>query len=423
MQHLISIFPAVFAPHPGRPLSLTGAILMFLAGLAANIGQPARAGDLFSAAIRVNDRVVTRFELDQRILLLRVLQFPGDPEETARKQLIEERIKRQAARAAGITAAPEEIRQGIETMAARARMSAEEFLDALGAEGVAPETVRDFVSGNLVWRDLVMQKFLEQARPSEDEIDRAMGQGGSGGIRVLLSEIILPVTPATLGQVTILAENLARIRDIEEFSAAARQYSAAPSRDKGGRLEWMPITRLPPGLQPVILELRPGEVTSPIALPDAIALFQMRDIDEAAPGTPRYSSIEFATYRIPGGRSPEALAAARAIADRVDSCDDLYGVARGQPEEILQRQSLPPANIPRDIAMELARLDEGEISTALTRDDGRTLLLLMLCGRTAEIAADATREEVANALTEQRLAMFGESYLQQLLADARISEQ
>lgn len=403
-----------------RTLTIAAVALTLLAGAA---GRPALAADLFAPAITVNDEVITRFELNQRVLFMQVLQFPGDPEKSAREQLIEERIKRQAAKAAGITADPEEVSQGIESMAARAQMSAEEFLKALEAEGIAPETVRDFISSSLVWRDLVTQKFLEQARPSEDEINRAMGQGGSGGIRVLLSEIILPVTRATQGQTMVLAENIAKLRSFDEFSAAARQYSAAASRDKGGQLDWMPITDLPPGLQPVILELRPGEVTAPIQLPNAIALFQMRDIGEAPPGTPRYSAIEYAIYRIPGGRSPEALAAARAIADRVDTCDDLYGIAKGQPEEVLQRQSLPPANIPRDIAMELAKLDEGEISTALTRDDGRTLLLLMLCGRTAEIAADATREEVANALTEQRLGMFGESYLQQLLADARIREQ
>lgn len=420
MQQFILTFLRKPALRLCRTLTIAAAALTLLAGAA---GRPALAADLFAPAITVNDEVITRFELDQRVLFMQVLQFPGDPEKSAREQLIEERIKRQAAKAAGITADPEEVNQGIETMAARAQMSAEEFLKALEAEGIAPETVRDFISSSLVWRDLVTQKFLETARPSEDEINRAMGQGGSGGIRVLLSEIILPVTRATQGQTMVLAENIAKLRSFEEFSAAARQYSAAASRDKGGQLDWMPITDLPPGLQPVILELRPGEVTTPIQLPNAIALFQMRDIGEAAPGTPRYSAIEYAIYRIPGGRSPEALATARAIAEKVDTCDDLYGIAKGQPEEVLQRQSLAPAAIPRDIAMELAKLDEGEISTALTRDDGRTLLFVMLCGRTAEIAADATREDVANALTEQRLAMFGDSYLQQLLADARIVEK
>ena len=109
--------------------------------------------------------------------------------------------------------------------------------------------------------------------------------------------------------------------------------------------------------------------------------------------------------------------------DRVDTCDDLYGVARGQPPQLLERQSLPPGQIPQDIALELAKLDENEISTALTRSNGTTLVLLMLCGRNADLGDAVTREQVANALTQQRLATYADSYLQQLLAEARIVDQ
>ena len=47
------------------------------------------------------------------------------------------------------------------------------------------------------------------------------------------------------------------------------------------------------------------------------------------------------------------------------------------------RGSLPPADIPQDIAIELSKLDPGEVSTALTRSGGETLVFLMLCARNA----------------------------------------
>ncbi len=75
------------------------------------------------------------------------------------------------------------------------------------------------------------------------------------------------------------------------------------------------------------------------------------------------------------------------------------------------------------MALELAKLDAGEVSTALTRSNGKTLVLLMLCGRTADIAAEASREQIANVLIEQRLQSFSESYLEQLRADALITGQ
>lgn len=104
----------------------------------------------------------------------------------------------------------------------------------------------------------------------------------------------------------------------------------------------------------------------------------------------------------------------------VDTCEDFYGLAQGQDPSVLAVESLPPAEIPSDIALELAKLDPGETSTALTRNNGQTLMVLMLCGRTADLGEGANRETVANALTAQRMTSLVDSYLEQLRADARI---
>lgn len=384
-----------------------------------------QAQGLFSPAIVVNDDVVTYFELDQRTQMLRLLRAPGDVNELAREALIEDRLKMQAAAQAGIEIAPEDITNGIDDFAARTNLSGEEFLKALANEGVSAETVRDFVQVNLTWRDFIAARYLSQARPSDAEVNRALGQsgGGGGGVRVLLSEIIIPVTPQTIDQVQALAEQLAQIESFDEFATAAGQYSATETRTNGGRMDWLPIGTLPAGLRPILLGLSPGEVTAPIPLPDAVALFQMRDIQETSGAAPRYSAIEYATYFIPGGRSPQALEIAANVASRADRCQDLYGIAQDQPAEVLEIQSKAPNEIPRDIALELAQMDEGEISTRLTRSDGQTLVFLMLCGRTADLNQDASREDVANALAEQRLATFASSQLAQLRADALIVEK
>ena len=405
------------------PLTRCHRPALALAAAAALLWAPATAQGLFSAAIRVNDEVVTRFELEQRILFMDLLRLPGDPDKVAREILIEERLKRQAMREAGITVAPEDIDTAIEELAARTNLTGEEFIKALAANGVAAETLRDYVRVGLGWRDYIGQKYLATARPTEAEIDRAMGQGGTGGLRVLLSEIIMPVSPENAEQVSALAEEISQLTTYEAFSAAATQYSATETSANGGQLDWLPLTNLPPALQPVILNLQPGEITTPIPLPNAIALFQMRAIGEAAPGTPRYSAIDYAAYYIAGGRSPAALGTAAQIRAQVDICEDLYTIAKGQPPQVLDRESLAPAQIPQDIAIELAKLDPGEVSTALTRNNGQTLVFLMLCGRTVQQDEDLSREDIANALARQRLVFFSESYLQQLMAEARIVEE
>lgn len=399
--------------HSMKPLVLA---LSIMAGAATAQG-------LFSPAVRVNQEIITNFELEQRTRFMRVLNLPGDPESDAKSALIDDRLRQQVIRQAGIEVAPEDVQQGIDDFASRADLTGDEFVQALADVDISRETLRDFIEGQLAWRDYISARYLSQARPSQQEIDRALGQSGSGGLRVLLSEIIIPITPQTLGQAEELARQISQLKGYDAFSAAAAQYSAADTRTNGGRLDWLPISQIPPALQPSILALAPGDITPPLALPNAVALFQMRGIQEVVSGAPRYATIDYAAYYIPGGRSAEALKKASDLSARIDTCDDLYGIAKGQPASVLDRENKPPAEIPQDIALELAKLDPGEVSTTLTRNNGQTLVYLMLCGRSRDLGEETSREDVARALTEQRLNAFANSLIEQLRADAVIVEQ
>ena len=396
---------------------------MFAMALGAVAAQPTFSQSLFSPAIQVNQDIVTWYEVQQRQKFMELLGIPGNSETEIRLALIDDRLRKQAIRDAGIETAPEDVQGGIDELASRGNFSTEDFLRLLNEEGVSRETVRDFVADQLSWRDYVASRFLSQARPSEDEINRALGQGGSAGLQVLLSEIIIPVNQQTQAQAEALAEEISRLPDQDSFSEAATQYSAAATRDNGGRLDWLGIDNLPPALQPVILSMKNGEITDPLALSSAVALFQMRGVREVSTGTPSYSEIDYAIYYMPGGRSADTLADAARHMEEIDTCDDLYGLAKDRPPEDLDRITAKPSEIPRDVALELAKLDPNEFSTTLTRNNGQTLAFLMLCNRTRDLGEDTTRVDVANALTQQRLQALADSLLEQLRADAIIIEQ
>ncbi|KIC19187.1 peptidylprolyl isomerase [Leisingera sp. ANG-DT] len=414
-QDVNTRFPAPFL---SRALK-SAAALALAAGLSLT-GLPAAAQNLFAPAITVNDEVITRYELEQRARFQSALRVPGDPLETAREELINDRLKLDVLKQAGIELSDEDVTAGMEELAGRANLSLNEFLTALQQQGVAPQTLRDFTEVGLGWREYTRARFLSQARPTPEEIDRAMGSAGTGSVQVLLSEFIVPINEQNAAQVEELIEQVARLKSYDSFSAAAAQYSAAASRNEGGRLPWMPLTKLPPQLQEVVLALKPGEISEPLPLQNAVALFQMRGVREVEGAAPRYTAIEYAAYYLPGGRTPEGLAAAQKVVNNVDTCEDFYGLAQGQDPSVLEIQSLPPADIPRDIALELAKLDPSETSTALTRNNGQTLMVLMLCGRTADLGEGANRETVANALTAQRMTSLTDSFLEQLRSDARI---
>lgn len=381
--------------------------------------------NLFTPVARVNDRVITQYELNQRALFLQLLNAPGNLEEEALSRLVDERLQLDAAAAQGVVVDEEQVLAGMEEFAGRANLGVEQFVQALAGGGVAEESFADFVRAGLAWRGVVQGRFGPRAQVSEAEIDRALALGNAtGGVRVLLSEIFLPAdTPARQAEAQRRAAELSQITTLPAFAAAARRYSAAPSRGRGGRQDWIPIGNLPPQIRAQILTLPPGGVTDPIPVPNAIALFQLRALEETEAPDTEAVAVEFARYFIPGGRTPAALAQAERIRAEVDTCDDLYGIAEGQPEEQLLRDVLPVAEVQGDVAMELAQLDENEVSTALTTGDGQALVFLMLCGRTLEINAEANREAVRQSLINQRLNSYANGYLAELKSDAVIVTQ
>jgi len=384
----------------------------------------ADAQNLFDPVAQVDEAVITEFEVEQRVLFLQALNAPGGTRAEVIEELIRDRLRLAATSQLGISLSPEELDAGLTQFAARAELSREDFVVALAESGVAAETFRDFVASQLIWRDYIRARFGGRVQISDQEIDSAVaGARTNSGIEVLVSEIIIPAPPENEELVLEQAEVIALSSSEAEFSEFASRFSATASRDNGGRLPWTPLTDLPPVLRPLLLALGPGEVTAPLPIPDAVALFQLRDIRETRAPSRSFSAVEYAAYYIAGGGTAEGLRRAREVAAQVDRCDDLYGVAKGEPETNLERGSLPPEDIPADIALELSKLDPGETSYALTRSNGQTLVFLMLCGRSPVLEEDQEidRDAIADELRNQRLTAFSDNLLEQLAAEATIT--
>jgi peptidyl-prolyl cis-trans isomerase SurA len=366
----------------------------------------------FETVAKVDDKVVTAYEISQRARFLNLFSATADAESEALDRLIDERLQVAAADRLGLSVTEDGINAGMEEFAARANLNREQFIAALAQAGIAEPTFRDFIVAGLLWREVVRTRFAPRVQISEAEIALS---GSQAGVRVLLSEIILPARNAQeKAAAERRAATISRATSFSAFASSARQFSASPSRARGGRLEWLPIGNLPPAVRTQVLTLAPGQVTSPIAIPNALALFQLRELEEIETATPDALAIDYAEFLIPGGSETEA----KRVKDRVDTCDDLYGVAKSLPEDRLLREVRSVAEIPGDVALALAQLDEGEVSTDLVR--GTTRVVLMLCGRTVETDTEVDRAAITSQLRNQRLASYANGYLAELKADAEI---
>ena len=116
--------------------------------------------------------------------------------------------------------------------------------------------------------------------------------------------------------------------------------------------------------------------------------------------------------------SAEALEQAARLDNAVDVCNDFNGVIPGG----FTLHSVPPRDLPSDVALAMRTLDNGEMTTSVTRNDGTVLYALMLCDRdTSE--PEAGFAGIREALFGQRLTALAEGYLEQLRAEARITRE
>lgn len=164
-----------------------------LIALSAQVIPAAAQQNLFAPRIIINDRAVTEYEFQQRLLFMRVMRAPGDLEKQALDDLIADRLRVQEAARFGITATEENVQKGMEEFAQRANMTAEQFIDQLGKAGIAPETFRDFVEAGVLWREIVRGRFTGKAKVSDEEIDRVLeAETKKAALVVSIAELIIP---------------------------------------------------------------------------------------------------------------------------------------------------------------------------------------------------------------------------------------
>ena len=380
---------------------------------------PAGAQSQFSPVVRVDGMVITSFELAERQKFLTLLRAPGDVRALATDQLINEKIQLREASIAGIVASEESIKAGMEEFAQRGGLDAEQFIQLLGQAGVDPSTFREFVTAGIVWRDFVRAELLPRVSISKAAIAAAMAEAeAEPGIRVLLSEIVLPAAdPASRKASMARAQRLTGL-DEEAFAKAAMRFSAGGSRNNGGKMKWVDVTALPAPAAAAVRGLQPGQTSRIVETGEDLRIYFMRDREEVRGGTPR-TMLDYAALLLPGGQSAANIDEAARIRARVTSCDDLYPIARALPPEQLVREELAEAQVPANYRAELDRLDPGEISSRLTTANG-AMVVLMLCQRGNEVPRSLTEEMVADQLRNQRVGTMAQALLDEKRANAFI---
>lgn len=283
----LSGFASGFASRAATAALTLGLVLI----AAAPVLHPARAAAqndaaAFQAAAFVDGKAVTNFDVQQRARLLKLSGVrPAVDLDAGLESMIDERLKRAAATAAGIKVEAQEVQNGLARFAeSQGAKSPEQLESRLKAAGVSLTVAREFIETEMMWSSLIRRDYQPTVDLGPAEVEEQIKTMGlDKTVEFSLGEIAM-----ALGDNPTEIEARARQIVVEaraggDFSALARRWGQSQSAPKGGMVGWAPASQLPPQLAQMLQRMRPGEVTDPIPVPRGVVVLKLVDRRE----TPR----------------------------------------------------------------------------------------------------------------------------------------
>ena len=357
--------------------------------------------------------VITKYDIDQRILFFKALNFPGNHRKEAEKSLIDDRLKEKAAKKLGIKVTQKAIDYEMKKFAQLANLTTEQFAANLKKAGVDELTWESYMKIPILWFKTINRKFYTKISDSKQKRQDASQKAVRSEAQVLLTEIIVPLKQGTEEETNLTVNMLRKINSLEKFSEAAFKYSAAPTRKLGGKITWQNISNLPAAVKPLVSGLSVGEVTEPLLIPGGVALFQLRDIRESKYKQKKAKFVDFIEITFPNNKKTKSF-----ITENVFVCDDLYSFSKSTKNTKLIRKNVKVGSLSKNFTSILTELDENEY---IFDDNNATSKLIMVCGRDQkEKPLESDANEIESSNVNKRMFNLANSYLENLRQEAHI---
>ena len=380
----------------------------------------------------VNDRIITGFDLRQRMLLTIVMsQVQPTPEtlpalqQQALNDLIDERLQAQElSKFEQLKISDEEIDREVAQMAREVGLSPEDYMRFLVQGGIQPAAFRESVRVRLGWSDLTVGRFRDRAKVSRSQVDQAMRQVTESATKpqYLIGEIYLDAARVGGMQEAVngARQLISQMVQGAPFQNVARQFSAAPSAARGGDAGWVVEGTVQPALQSAFSVLETGQLSNPIVVEGGVYIIYMRD--KRAGAATSHVSMKQIMIELPETATEAEVSAAAARLNAVRTgltCDNI--LERARSEQGLLGSDLGEADIANLLPQfqQVARSATiGSVSDPVRSPLG--LHLLAVCDRRVGGPEVPSRQQIENRLQGQNFSMLGRRYLRDLREDALI---
>ncbi|MDP7548209.1 MAG: peptidylprolyl isomerase [Alphaproteobacteria bacterium] len=418
-------------------MAMTGSALLllpFLAVLACTAIGAARAQDVQRIAAIVNDEVVSRYDVEQRIQLVIATSRLDDTKQVRRRLrqqvlrgLIDESLQIQAARRHSVRVNKSDLARAYSYIEQQNKVPRGGLSRFMEAKRIPKYALEAQLRAEISWSKLVRRRLARNVQIGDEEIDEVLArlQANAGRSEQRISEIFLPMdNPEQEDDVRrASASLLQQLRGGATFAAMARQFSRGATASQGGAVGWVQPGQLATALDRAIENMQIGAISEPIRAGGGYYLLQLHERRRIAAVGKTGMKLKLKQIILPVAKGAGDAAIetqkqlARAASENARGCGAVGAVAKSlQSAAAGDLGSMALTDLPDNIAAAVKDLAIGRFSAPI-RNNGN-LMLLMVCQRDEIKGKGPSRESISENLTRRRLATLAQRYLRDLRRSA-----
>jgi peptidyl-prolyl cis-trans isomerase SurA len=415
-----------------KPLARAAACLLLLTALVAgNLAMPAQAQDSLRIAAVVNDDIISELDVFMRLRMAMLSAKLEDSEETRRRllpqvlrNLIDDRLKMQEAKRAGIKVNPADVEGRIDRLAERNNMTRADLDEFLRANGILVDAVADQITAELNWARLVQRTLRPRIVITDQEIndEAARIRATRGQTEYKIYQIFLAVdAPDQESDVRDSAERLIeQLRAGADFESLAQEFSQDEGALKGGNWGWLRLDQMEPAVAEQIQLAPAGEVVGPVRGTGGYYIALARETRVAGSGdTTGVGSVTVKQilWSLPANAADSevnrAVSQANTVAGRIENCTQMAQVANEASPGIYRELGSVPVNDLPEQVQSIAINQPIDVPSSPIRTN-RGVGLYLICARQAGDDDSQSRTGIADRLGQQRLETLARGYLSDL---------
>ena len=400
--------------------------LIILILITSLFGKEILAQETQAISVIVNDEVISRYDVNQRVRLILVTSGIPPTEENLKrietqsvKALINERIQLQEASKLEVPESQEEIQLMLDRIARGNQTTSEGIIENITSQGVKVDTLISQIKSELLWNKIVRGRFGSYINISDDEINIVYNRTieSINKIQYDISEIFIGFEDEREEKESKeLADKLVeQLKNDIAFEPVAQQFSQAPSSGQGGRIGWVSEGQLDQEIITGIENLLSSSISKPIKTVNGYYIIKVNGRSEEGGKNPMKNQYNLTSVTF----SKEDKDSANDFSKNFVSCKRLKSLLENYNEkEINVIGDRLLQELPTELHDELLKKDAGD--TLSPRLSEETIDIILICDRKDDIGVQVNKNTIEDNIYSQKLGMMSRRHLRDLRRDAVI---